>query len=451
MLSKFLDKINAPITFNVIGDVLIDEFYRGKISRISPESENCRVIHSFTEEPYRCSLGGSGNVAVVLKHFNQNVNFYGFSNELVVELLKKEGINNYTVSLDKCFIPKKKRFFSEDTQISDRWDIERKDYDLTQEDRFFLLNQFKIDKTAKINIVSDYNKGTLFNLSFMDGLNNKILDPKNPPISRWRGYCDILKLNKKEAFNLSDGIEDWRNQCDLFQKSIDCHSIVITDEGNGIVGKSYDKYFDYRPSSKVLAKKTSGAGDAYIAILGLAIANDFAIEESAKIAFDIGRIYVQLSFEEILDINKVKQFSSKIVTVEELLKIKDRIVFTNGVFDFGLSKNHIEILKFAKQQGSILVVGINTDESVQRLKGNDRPILPLEERMAVLEAVQYVDYVVPFSEDTPLELIKKLKPAIIVKGGDYSTNQVVGASLAEVRLAPLFDGMSTTQKIAKKC
>jgi len=126
-----------------------------------------------------------------------------------------------------------------------------------------------------------------------------------------------------------------------------------------------------------------------------------------------------------------------------------RVVFTNGCFDL-LHLGHVTYLEEARGLGDLLVVGVNTDESVRRIKGPGRPIVPLEQRMAVLAALEAVDYVVPFGEDTPYELLKALRPHVLVKGGDWRTEEVVGRDLVEeVRIVPYREGFSTTGLIEK--
>lgn len=149
---------------------------------------------------------------------------------------------------------------------------------------------------------------------------------------------------------------------------------------------------------------------------------------------------------------------TKIVAKEDLSLIKRRfpgkkVVFTNGVFDL-IHAAHIALLRYCKSKGDVLVVGINDDESTRRLKGKKRPIIPLIERMEVLSAVKYVDFVVAFSEDTPLELIKLLRPDVLVKGGDYSLSQIVGAREVigwggKVCIFPYIEGTSTSKIIEK--
>jgi len=152
----------------------------------------------------------------------------------------------------------------------------------------------------------------------------------------------------------------------------------------------------------------------------------------------------------------MRSLREKIKGREELAKIIEglkregkRIVFTNGCFDL-LHAGHVTYLEEAREFGDVLVVGVNSDSSVRRIKGSGRPIVSLEQRMAVLAALEAVDYVVPFEEDTPYELIALLRPNILVKGGDWRAEEVVGRELVEeVRIIPYLEGVSTTELIAR--
>ncbi len=135
--------------------------------------------------------------------------------------------------------------------------------------------------------------------------------------------------------------------------------------------------------------------------------------------------------------------------VENVRERGGRVVFTNGVFDI-IHPGHVEVLKQARSLGDMLIVGINTDESVRRLKGNLRPILTLEERMSIISSIRYVDAVVPFEEDTPYRLIEFLRPHVLVKGGDYRPEEVVGRDIVEeVVIIPLKEGISTSRIIER--
>ena len=146
---------------------------------------------------------------------------------------------------------------------------------------------------------------------------------------------------------------------------------------------------------------------------------------------------------------KIKGREELAQIIEGLKKERKRIVFTNGCFDL-LHAGHVTYLEEARGFGDVLVVGVNSDSSVRRIKGSGRPIVPLEQRMAVLAALEAVDYVVPFEEDTPYELIALLRPHTLVKGGDWRAEEVVGRELVdEVRIIPYLEGVSTTELIAR--
>jgi D-beta-D-heptose 7-phosphate kinase/D-beta-D-heptose 1-phosphate adenosyltransferase len=127
---------------------------------------------------------------------------------------------------------------------------------------------------------------------------------------------------------------------------------------------------------------------------------------------------------------------------------RGKTVFTNGCFDI-LHIGHIKLLEFCKQQGDFVIVGLNSDESVKRLKGDKRPINKQQDRLNILKSIKYVDEVVIFNEDTPYDLIKLIKPDIIIKGGDYKIEKVIGNDLAEVRIFDYIDGISTTNILEK--
>ena len=227
--------------------------------------------------------------------------------------------------------------------------------------------------------------------------------------------------------------------------------LVITHGGDKVVG--YDKSgWLFYGGHHGEARYPIGAGDCFIATLAMAYPF-FKPEQAAKIAYEMGAIYVNtkdlyIGPENILD------NQSKIKTPEELSNILGthsvKFGFTNGCFDI-LHSQHVGLLKFAKGKCDKLIVALNNDDSVRRLKGQGRPIKPLGERMAMLEAMSSVDYVTSFSEDTPLEIIKEIKPSLIVKGGDYQKEDVVGYKEVEgkVYIFPYKPKFSSTALIAK--
>jgi D-beta-D-heptose 7-phosphate kinase/D-beta-D-heptose 1-phosphate adenosyltransferase len=268
------------------------------------------------------------------------------------------------------------------------------------------------------------------------------------PASKWYG-CTIFKPNYKEAI-LMTGTKDWKKQCDILMKETNCKVCIITNEGKGVYYKTYDEYGEYVPKNTINVQSVVGAGDCFISFISICQSLNLSIKESIEIAFFASSIYVQKLNGYAIDLNDLKKHhdncNAKIVNSDFEFNSND-LVFTNGCFDAGLTPAHIECLKFAKKQGEKLVVALNSDNSVKRLKGEKRPIYSLEDRMKIVSSLEFVDYVTWFEEDTPLEIIKKIKPKKIVKGGDYHPEDVVGKEYAEVIIFNFQECVSTTEKL----
>jgi len=219
------------------------------------------------------------------------------------------------------------------------------------------------------------------------------------------------------------------------------------------------------PREQYISIDVTGAGDTVLASLGVAVASgsdlgdacEFANKAAAVVVAKVGSATVTLNeVEEYEHMLNKGQASSKIKSLEQISRIAKRlkeqgkkVVFTNGCFDI-LHRGHASYLQKAKALGDALVVGVNSDDSVSRLKGDDRPINSLEDRAFMLASLESVDYVVEFDEDTPLELIEHIEPDILVKGADYEGKDVVGSKVAkEVVLIEFVDGKSTTKLIEK--
>ena len=453
-VADFLKKNKAGrAVIHVFGDSMLDQNYDVKVTRISPESPNVCVMLSDKEEPTDELPGGAANICYQLANFNTDTKLFTFVDNYARSVFTQAGLDSSGfIGLEDCLIPRKKRFFQGGIQVKNRWDIERPCYglgDLSRPKEMLAATYAAYQSDPDVIILSDYDKGF-----FKDGvplkLNHKvptIVDPKKLPLERWRG-CTIFKPNAVEAANLS-GHSDWRNQCDYFKYIVECQSVVITQEGEGVVGKDGDKFFEYRPTTQVDAQKIIGAGDCFIGILGLAVAHRFPVAEAAEIAFEAGAAYVQSRSRKALT-PWLLQRKSKFVTAEDLKDRDYKLVFTNGCFDI-IHSGHLESLRFAKSKGDRLAVAVNSDESVARFKGPMRPVVPLPERMQMLAALEVVDYVLSFEEDSPLELIKEIRPDVLIKGSDWKhKGGAVGSEYAkEVCFAPLVEDRSTTNLIEK--
>jgi len=212
----------------------------------------------------------------------------------------------------------------------------------------------------------------------------------------------------------------------------------------------------------------TGAGDTVLSLLGYVLAGGGTIEEAAEIANIAGGIVVGKIgaapaaraeiIRELLGIHhiashKLKTFDEIITVCKEYRRRKQQIVFTNGCFDL-LHVGHVKLFQFAKDNGEILIVGLNSDASIKKLKGHGRPVLDQDERAYILSALEQVDYIVIFGESTPLSLIKAVRPDVLVKGADYTKDTVVGRDFVEsyggrVELAPIIEGVSSSDIISR--
>lgn len=459
LLQRFaesLDKNHKAIFIHVIGDSLLDEDYQVKVSRISPECPNVNILLSEDDIPFRRFPGGAANVCYQLSNFNIISRLFTFIDQESYQVIRNHGVKYWgSMSLPKDhYIPRKKRFYEKGFQVVARRDIERVKYGLDEATLRSLQaelckNWLAFQVEPDVIIFSDYNKGIFsgdFKLSWFDTKAITIVDPKAAPLDRWRG-CTVFKPNAKEADILS-GLKDWKEQCDFFQRKLRCRSVIITQEGDGVVGKEED-YFEYRPNHAIKPLDIIGAGDCFIGVLALALAHGFNVTEAAQIAFHGGMMYVQQKQRGIFGPWSFHS-SGKILKNYEFLKNREyKLVFTNGCFDI-IHSGHLHTLEFARNKGDKLIAAVNSDESVKRLKGDTRPILCLSERMKLLAALDCVDFVVSFDEDTPQKLIEDLRPDVLVKGSDWMGKEVAGADyVKEVCYIPLIEGYSTSAIINK--
>ena len=371
----------------VLGDVIIDKYIYGTSERLSPEAPVPVVKYRRDVE----SLGGAG---------------------LVYENLKSLGVD---VTLFETGQPSSIKT----RVICDGHYITRIDNDISADGKA-VLETIELQDFSEYEyvILSDYNKGVLDeSLEIIEHINKFnckiIVDPKehaNQYKDAW-----LVKPNYKEFDEF--GFTFWQS------------NIITTKAGDNVVA-TIDNV-DYNiPVESVEVSDVTGAGDCFLAAFVYGLTKQYNHKKCLELAVKGSR-------------EAVKHVGTHTLTISD---IEERIVFTNGVFDI-LHTGHFELLAEAKSLGDKLVVGINSDASVKRLKGEDRPINDAVKRIRQLEILPWVDRVVLFSDDTPYELIKKLKPHVIVKGGDYTVEQVVGHDLAEVHLVPTVEGYSTTQII----
>ena len=458
----------------VLGDLMIDHYLWGSCERISPEAP-VQVVDVAKETTV---LGGAGNVINNLKALGADVSVAGVigdddnGKELreMLHAIDVDSKNLITQSGRKT--SKKSRVIAVSQQIL-RYDKESKDA-ITQESVAKILDSVKENIQAyDALILSDYGKGVLteelcqavIKLANENGV-KVLVDPKGSDFSKYRGAY-LLTPNKKEA-QLATGIDikdDASLQEALLQLKSECDLTVslITLSEDGIA--IFDSELKRFPTVAKEVFDVTGAGDTVIASIAYALSAGKSIDETAQFAnlaagVVVGKIgSATVSIDEIEEYEAslhkstsdahIKSFAEIDAIVDRYKKNGKKVVFTNGCFDI-LHVGHVKYLQIAKSFGDVLIVGLNSDASVSRLKGPTRPVNVAEDRAYLLAALEAVDFVVPFEEDTPYELIKMIAPDVLVKGGDYEGKTVVGTEFAkELKLVDFVDGKSTTKTIEK--
>ncbi|EAJ5678458.1 D-glycero-beta-D-manno-heptose-7-phosphate kinase [Campylobacter lari] len=437
----------------VVGDFMVDHYIWCDCTRISPEAP-VMVMKSQKEDK---RLGGAGNVYANLKSLGAEVFALGLVGDDESGKFLKENLNAKLLVEKNRKTPLKSRVLSHSQQVL-RLDDEN-DFDTKLEDE--IIQEYKtIAKDYDAIVLSDYAKGILTSkvtkalIEHANTLNLPILiDPKGSDFSKYQN-ATLLTPNKKEAIQAL-GVEKIDNLEKALKKLKDdlnlAYSIItLSEEGIAL----FDEKLHIIPAKALEVYDVTGAGDSVIAMLAYALALKVDIVKACELANDAAAVVVakvgsvSVSLEEIKNLKKAS-FEDKIKSKEELVKLiqNQKVVFTNGCFDI-MHYGHIKYLEKAKKLGDILVVGLNSDESVKRLKGNSRPINLEFQRACMLASMYFVDYVVIFNDDTPYELIEFLKPDVLVKGADYKGKEVVGSNLVKkVELIDFEDGFSTTNII----
>lgn len=457
----------------VVGDLMIDHYLWGSANRISPEAP-VQIIDIDKETTV---LGGAGNVVNNLAALGCEVYVASVvgDDEVAHELelmLKDIGAKTFLVKESERKTSKKSRIIAAHSQVV-RYDKESKD-DILEKSQDEILEKFKfLCDEIDIVLLSDYGKGVLTHsltselINISNSKNKRVLvDPKGLDYSKYSGAY-LLTPNKKEAEEASGiKIKDDNSLVEVLKKlkdvaKLEVSLITLSEDGIAI----FDDKLIMKPTVAKEVYDVTGAGDTVIASLGyyLACGNNIVTSlEFANLAAGVvvGKLgSATATIDEIehyrSSINKgsieshIKSFDELKVQVKRLKKLGKKIVFTNGCFDI-LHRGHVSYLDVAKSYGDVLILGLNSDASVKALKGKNRPINNEEDRGFVLSALESVDFVTVFSDDTPYELIKMVEPDVLVKGGDYEGKVVVGSDIAkEVKLVQFVDGKSTTKTIAK--
>ena len=467
-------KLNKKPNILVIGDLMIDHYLWGSCDRISPEAP-VQVVNVKKESSV---LGGAGNVINNLVTLGSVVD--------VISVIGNDSVANELKSLlEKIDVPtsnlvvennrktsKKSRLIASQQQVL-RYDMESID-DINENSHKQIIQTLEknIDKYSSI-ILSDYGKGVLTTnltkeiIKIANKNNIKVLvDPKGKDYSKYKGSY-TLTPNKKEAMeatnidikdesSLIEALKSLKTQCDL-----EVSLITLSEQGIAI----FDDELTIKPTVAREVYDVTGAGDTVIASIAFALGNNLDIKDAIYFANLAAGVVVGKIGSATTTLDEIYEYeyslhksnsTSHIKTFDEIKTLSSKlhsqgkkIVFTNGCFDI-LHVGHVKYLEVAKSYGDVLILGLNADSSVRKLKGPTRPINTQDDRAYILASLESVDYVVIFEEETPYELIKLIKPHVLVKGGDYEGKEVVGQDIAdELKLVQFVDGKSTTNTIKR--
>lgn len=458
----------------VIGDLMIDHYLWGKCTRISPEAP-VQVINIDHEST---SLGGAGNVINNLQSLGASVDIISVigDSQSSTELIKL--IKNINVGTGFLIKQKNRKISKKSRIIASQQQVVRYDYESTEDidiaSQVLILDTFKnIAHSYEVILLSDYGKGVLTQditksiIEFANKHGKKVLvDPKGTDYRKYKGAylltpnkkeaSEATKINIKDSESLIKAITQLQTDCEL-----DVSIITLSEDGIAV----FDSNFRTHPTNTSQVFDVTGAGDTVLASLGFALACELNIDQSIKFSNLAASVVVNKigsatsTLNEIIELESSLNKSSSaehIKTLDEIKilssELKDRgkkIVFTNGCFDI-LHAGHVRYLETAKSFGDILILGLNSDRSVSSIKGPNRPINDQTDRSYLVAALEVVDFVVIFDEDTPYQLIKSINPQILVKGSDYEKKDVIGQDIVdELILVDFVKDTSSTQIIKK--
>jgi len=456
----------------VVGDLMLDRYWHGAASRISPEAPVPVVNVGQSED----RIGGAGNVALNIASLGAGASLVGIvglddaADSLKARLVSAGILCDFQVSESKPTITKL-RVISRHQQLL-RLDFE----EIFLEEDCALLPKKAEQLLLNVGalVLSDYAKGTLSDPQPLIKLARQqsvpvLVDPKGTDFERYRG-ATVLTPNLAE-FEAVVGV--CPNEQAIVEKGVellkrlDIDALLITRSEQGMTLLRKDTQALHLPARAREVFDVTGAGDTVISVLATALAAGENLPEAVAMAniaagIVVGKLGTAIvSMPELRRAISQEQGSERGVVNEEQLLVDvddarahgEKIVFTNGCFDI-LHAGHVGYLEQARKQGDRLVLAINSDASVTRLKGEGRPINPVERRMAVLAGLEAVDWVVSFEDDTPERLLELIKPDILVKGGDYTRKEVVGWEIVEgyggeIEVLDFLDDCSTTAIVEK--
>ncbi len=468
------------VTILVIGDYILDQYVNGDVERISPEAPIPVVRATWVKE----QLGGAGNVVNNIQALNGKARVltcFGcdhVGDDLLAHLEATGADTSFILREPSVETIKKIRVTSRGQQIV------RVDYEKQKPSEippFIEYIRNTIDPALEgvdCVVISDYGKGIVTdNLMriVVSATRSRsipiIVDPKGKDWSKYRGVTmctpNLSEFSDVVGRKIYQEMEsDILSEAVALCEKLDMSQILVTRSERGMSFISRDGFkSDFPVRKKFDVIDVSGAGDTVVSVMALSMSIGLPYADCCTLANLAASVAVSRFGTSPVTYDDLKALQSNdvglnIATCNEIGEISNslhsagkKIVFTNGCFDI-LHAGHIHSLEFAKSMGDVLIVGINSDDSVRRLKGPTRPVVDQDNRAHLLKSLRMVDYVVIFDEDTPLELIKAVQPDVLVKGEDYLGKEVVGRDVVEarggvVRLVDLKPGLSTSNIIKK--
>ncbi len=475
-IEKFLNQV-GEVKALVVGDLMLDEYLWGKTERISPEAP-VQVV-DITREDLR--LGGAGNVINNLVTLGCRVHVAsvlgnGQDGDLVRAMLEDIRVDTSGLLFDAGRRTGRKTRILASHQQMMRFDRESREPITAAQEQ--ILTDFVRQNAADFDVIliSDYLKGVLtegllqqiIQIGKEQGL-PVVIDPKGTDYRKYRG-ATLLTPNRKETEAASrvpiEDLDSLRLAGRSLLQELQLETLVVTRSEEGISIFFEDGQEVHLPTEAREVYDVTGAGDTVLSLIGVGLACGLTIADAARMANLAAGIAVSKVGTSTVNIDEIRDsFAQQYLEGDAKIKERNRlrqildserqrgktIVFTNGCFDL-LHVGHVKYLQQARRQGDLLILGLNSDASIRRLKGSNRPLISEQERAHILAALTCIDYLVVFDEDTPLALIDLLRPDILVKGGDYTPETVVGRELVEsyggrVALIDLVDGRSTTNII----
>jgi D-beta-D-heptose 7-phosphate kinase/D-beta-D-heptose 1-phosphate adenosyltransferase len=452
----------------VIGDVMLDVQYESEILRNAPEADI--PIYNVVNTTYK--LGGACNVAKNLHSLKTIVTIMGVigNDEMggkILSMLKEDNIYYDFIKTPTRHTTQKHRHIINNKIVS-RHDIETTEYinERIESDLMANFYEYMEENTPDAIVFSDYNKGILTPdicqkiIMFSNERNIKtFVDPKTKDVYKYRN-CFFFKPNLLETEAIT-GCSENSEMINVINTIIKPEITLITLGKDGMWLNHSTIQTGINHEKKIDVVDVTGAGDIVLAVFTHTYLTTKNILYSAEFANYIAGLSVKTMGNFIISpelLIQCKILRTKIITCDDLILNRSlinnifgnkKIVFTNGCFDI-LHSAHIQLLKYAKSLGDVLIVGLNSDESIRRLKGDSRPINPLGDRVEILKEFDFIDLIVVFEQDTPLNLLNFLRPYYLVKGGDYKKEEIIGAEYAnEVVLFDYKNGKSSTNIIRR--